>query len=92
MDAQTVLFESPDLTPWDICLWGWEERSLSKKVDTRNEKLARILGATFRIMKREERLRRTSSELGTRVEKFIEYDGGIFEIFIMQCNKYIIYL
>jgi len=73
-------------------LWGWEERSLSQKADTRDEKLVRILGTAFRIMKLEERLRRTSSDLGTKVAKFIEDDGGIFEYLLMQCNKYIIYL
>jgi hypothetical protein len=50
-----------------------------RKVDTREELLARILDASARIKKREDQLRRTTHDLGTRVAKGIEVDGGILE-------------
>jgi hypothetical protein len=50
-----------------------------KKVDTRDELLARILDAAGGIKKREDQLRRTTRELRTRVAKCTEVDGGIFE-------------
>ena len=56
-----------------------EERSLKRKVDTRDELLARILDAAARIKEREDQLRRTKRDLRTRVAKCIEVDGGIFE-------------
>ena len=56
-----------------------EERSLHKKVDTRDELLARILDVAARIKKREEQLRRTTRYLRTGVAKCIEGDGGICE-------------
>jgi len=49
------------------------------KVDTRDELLARILGAAACINKREDQLRRTTRDLRTRVAKCTEIDGGIFE-------------
>lgn len=56
-----------------------EERSLQKKVDTRDESLAHILDGAVRINKRENQFRRTARDLRTRVAKSIEGDGGIFE-------------
>jgi phage gpG-like protein len=50
-----------------------------RKVDTQDELLARIFDAAARIKKREDQLRRTSRKLRTRVVKFTEVDGGIFE-------------
>jgi hypothetical protein len=49
-----------------------------RKVDTRDELLARILDAAARIKKREDQLRRTTRDLRTRVAKCIQVDGGIF--------------
>jgi len=48
-------------------------------VDTPDELLSRILDAAVRIKKREDQLRRTTRDLGTRVGKFTGVDGGIFE-------------
>jgi len=50
-----------------------------KMVDTPDELLARILDAAAGIKKREDRLRRTTRELRTRVAKCTEVDGGIFD-------------
>ena len=49
------LFESPNLTPLDFCLWGWINSEVYKrKVDTWIELLARILDAAACIKKRED--------------------------------------
>jgi soluble P-type ATPase len=50
-----------------------------RKVDTRDELLARILDAAACIKKREDQLRRITRDLGTRFEKCIEVGGGIFD-------------
>jgi hypothetical protein len=50
-----------------------------RKVDSRDELLARILDAAARIKKRENQLRRTTHDFRTRVEKYTEVDGAIFE-------------
>jgi hypothetical protein len=47
--------------------------------DTPDELLARILDAAAGIKKREDQLRRTTRDLGTRVAKCTEFDGGSFE-------------
>ena len=49
-----------------------------RKVDTRDELLARILDAAARTKKREDQLRRKTRYLRTRVAKCIDVDGGIF--------------
>jgi hypothetical protein len=66
----------------------------NRKVDTRDELLARILDAAARIKKREDQLRRTTRDLRTRVAKGSEVDGGIFEHLLWNvtrlsfvCNK-----
>jgi hypothetical protein len=67
-------------SPLDFCLWGWIKSEVYKrKVDTRDELLARILDADAGIKKREDQLRRTTRNLRTRVAQCIEDDGGIFE-------------
>jgi hypothetical protein len=64
------LFESPDVTPLDFCLWGWMKSEVNKiKVDTADELLAGILDGAGCIKKREDQLRRTTRDLRTRVEK-----------------------
>jgi hypothetical protein len=50
-----------------------------RKVNTRNELLARILDAAARIKRREDQLRKKTHDLRTRVAKCIEVDDGIFE-------------
>jgi hypothetical protein len=44
-----------------------EKRSLQKKVDTQEELLARVFDAAASTKKHEDRLRRTSRDLRTRV-------------------------
>jgi hypothetical protein len=54
MVTGTELFESTDLTPLDLCLWGWLKSDVYKRnVAKRNEFVARILCAAARIKKRE---------------------------------------
>jgi hypothetical protein len=50
-----------------------------RKVDTRDELLARILDAAARTQKRGDQLRRTKRDFRTRVAKCIEAGGGIFK-------------
>jgi hypothetical protein len=80
MVTEIELFESPDLTPLEFCLWGWMKSDVYKtKVDTRDELLARILDFAACIKERVDQLRRTTRDLRTRVAKCIGVDGGIFE-------------
>jgi hypothetical protein len=58
MDMEIELFESPDLTLLDFCLWAWMKGEVYKrKVGTRDESLARILDVAARIKKGENQLR-----------------------------------
>jgi len=78
--AEIELFESPDLTPLDFCLWDCIKSDVYKrKADTQDKLLVRILDATVRTQKREDKLRRTTRKLRTRITKCIEIDGGICE-------------
>jgi len=80
MATEIDLFESSSLNPLDFYLWGWMKGQVyRRKLDTRDELLARIFDAAARIKKREDQLRRTRLELCTRVAKFTELDGGISE-------------
>jgi hypothetical protein len=98
MVTEIQMFESPDLTLLDFCLWGWVKGKVYKtKVDTRDELLARILEAAARIKKREDQLRRTTRDLRTRVAKCFQVDGGTFEYLLLTvtnlplpCNKFFI--
>jgi hypothetical protein len=57
MVTEIKLFESPDLTPLDFCLWGWMKSEVYKrKVDKRDELSAHILDAAARTKKREDQL------------------------------------
>jgi len=59
------------------------------KVDTPDELLARILDAAACIKKREDQLRRTTRDLGTRVVKCTEDDGAIFRTFIPKLTNFL---
>jgi len=50
-----------------------------RKVDTRDELLARILDASAGIKNREDQLRRTTRDLRTGVAECTEFDGGILD-------------
>jgi hypothetical protein len=69
------------LSPVDFCLWIW------MKSEDYKELLACISLAATRVQK----LRRTG-ELCTRVTKCMEADGGIFETFIVNFNKFVVSL
>jgi hypothetical protein len=56
-----------------------EERSLQNKEDTQDELLPRTLVTDARIKKLEYEFRQTTRDLRTRVAKYTEVDGGIFE-------------
>ena len=74
------LFDSPDITPLDFCLWGWMKSEVYKrKVDTPDELLARTLDAVASIQKHEDQLRQTTRDLRTRAAKCTEVGGGILE-------------
>jgi chaperonin cofactor prefoldin len=50
-----------------------------RKVDTQDELLARLFDAAARLKKREDQLRRKIRKHRTRLAKFTEVYGGIFE-------------
>jgi hypothetical protein len=70
-----------DLIPLDFCLWGWTKSEVHKeKVNTREEFVARIMNSAALIkQERQDDLRRATSIIAKRVEKCMEFDGGIFE-------------
>ena len=62
-----------------LFMWFDEERSVQKKVDTRDELLVNILDVIACIKERQDALRRTTRHVFTRVAKCIDVDGGILE-------------
>ena len=57
-----------------------EKRSLQKKVNTRDELVARIMNSAALIkQERQDDLRRATRSVAMRGEKCIEIDGGILE-------------
>jgi hypothetical protein len=69
----------------DFCLWGWMKSEVHKnrEVDKGGELLAHILDAATCINKREDLLRRTTSDIHPQVAKltkvYSEIYIGIFE-------------
>jgi hypothetical protein len=65
----------------DFCLWGWRKSEVYKeKVNTRDELVARIMNSAALIkQEHQDDLRRATRTVAKRVEKCIEFDGGIFE-------------
>jgi len=71
---------SPDLTPLDFCLWGLMKSEVyRKKADTQDVLLVSIMDVIACIKDRQGALRRTTRHVFTRVAKYIDDDGGIFE-------------
>ena len=72
---------SPDLTPFDFCLWGWmKSEAYKEKVNTRDKLVTRIVNSAALIkQERQDDLRRATCTIAKRVEKCIEFNGGIFE-------------
>jgi hypothetical protein len=63
------LFESSDPSPLHFCLWNWMKGEVYiKKVDIRDELLARILDAAARIKKRQDPFRRKTRDLRTQLQ------------------------
>jgi hypothetical protein len=74
------IFESPDLTPSDFCLWVWIKSEVYKeRMNTPDELPARILGAAARINGREDELRQTTGDLRKPVAKCLDIYGGSLE-------------
>jgi hypothetical protein len=65
------------------------KKDVKKKVDTRDELLARILHAAARIKKREDQCRRTIRYLRTRFAKRTEVGGEIFVTLTVNRNKFV---
>jgi len=65
----------------DFCLWGWMKSEVYKeKVNTRDELGARIMNSAALIkQERQDDLRRATRTIAKRVEKCMEFNGGIFE-------------
>jgi len=79
---------SPDLAPSDFCLCGLMKSEVYRKnVDTRDELLVNILDVIACIKERQEPLRRKTRHVLTRVSKFIDVDGGIFEHLLYPCTN-----
>jgi hypothetical protein len=67
-----------------VCLWGRMKSEVYKrKVDTRDELLARILDNAARINKREDQLRQTKCDLRTH---------DIFKFLLSTVKKPVIYV
>jgi hypothetical protein len=82
MVTERWLFEFGAHCSLDSCLWGWMEGEVYKrKVDTRDELLARILDASVRMKQRKDQLRRTARDLRTRVAKCVEVTVGFSNVF-----------
>ena len=80
MVAETELFESTELTALNFCLQGWMKNEVHKrKVDKRDEPLARNLDAAACMKKSADQLRRIMRDRRTRAAKCTEADSGIYE-------------
>jgi hypothetical protein len=79
MVTEIELFESPGITALNFCAWSWMKSNIYKiKVDTRYKLLAPVLDAAVHIENSEDRQRRTTRNLHTRIAKCMEVNGGIF--------------
>jgi hypothetical protein len=80
MGVEIQLFEV-GLTPLDFCLWGLMKSEVYKeKANTRDEMVSRIMNSAATIkQERQDDLRGATRTVAKRVEKCIEFDGGIFE-------------
>jgi hypothetical protein len=64
MVTEIELFEPPDLTLLNICLWSRKKSDVyERKVNRGDELLACILDAAASVKKREDQLRRTTRHL-----------------------------
>lgn len=71
---------SPDLSPLDYCLWGWmKDNVYKKKVNSREELVARIMDTAEQIKRSPEKLRNATKAVHKRASRCIDNDGLIFE-------------
>jgi hypothetical protein len=86
---------SPDLTPLDLCLWGWMKSEVyTEKLYTRDELVTHLMNSAALLkQERQDDLRRATCTIVKRVEKCIEVDGGNFGTYseLLQFTK-IIYI
>jgi hypothetical protein len=66
-----------------------KKRSLQRKVDTRDELLARTLDAAVPIKEREDQLRRTTRDFAHERQSALKLTVE-FSTFIVNCNKFLI--
>ena len=66
-----------------------EKQSLQKRVNKRDELVARIMNSAALIkQERQDDLRRATRTVAKRVEKWTEVDGGIFEHLLWTVTIY----
>ena len=66
-----------------------EKQSLQKKINTKDELVARIMNSAALIkQERQDDLRRATRTIAKGVEKCIEVDGGIFEHLLLTVVIY----
>jgi hypothetical protein len=78
--SEVELLEPPGHIKLNLCVYGWIKYEVCKiNIDTADELFARIYNAAACIKKCENQLRRSKRDIGTRVAKCSEVDGGILE-------------
>jgi len=80
MVTEIELFDSSELIHLYFYLWGWIKNEVYKrKMNTRDELLARLWNDAATAKKQGSQLRRTTRHLRTKIIKFVEVDCKIFE-------------
>ena len=71
---------SPDLTPFDYCLWGWMKDIVYQiRVNTREELIVCIMDTVAIINKSPDKLRNVTRAILTHATKCVEVGGDTFE-------------
>jgi hypothetical protein len=86
------LFESPDLSPVEFCLWCWMKwKVYIRKLDIyeTNRSLA-FWTLLSHIEKTDRQIRRTTNDLGTQGANCDEIDPGIFENLFWDFRKFVL--
>jgi hypothetical protein len=81
VEIQPFEVEVPRPYSFRFCLWGLMKSEVYKeKVNTRDELVACIMNSAALLkQERQDDLRRATHSIAKRVEKCIEFEGGIFE-------------
>ena len=91
MVTEIQLFESPDLTPFEFCLWSWIKSEVYKrKAVARHELLDRVLDAAVCVKKREYQLRRKTRDYAQELQSAVRLTVGFSKICIVNCNTFVI--